>query len=164
MTVYHGSVVCVEAPLLAYSRHKLDFGRGFYITTMQTQAEKWAIRKSFVSDRPPIVSVYQFDTNGLDILTFNGYTLAWLDFVTRCRTEEYMNHSYDGIFGNIADDDVATLINDYLRLLRAGRITPAAKQFYLEQLQYSKPNDQYCIATQKGINALSFETCYNPEG
>jgi len=74
------------------------------------------------------------------------------------------SHNYDAIYGNIANDDVATVVNDYMRLLNMGRISQSGKQFYLEQLQYSKPNNQYCIATQKGISVLSFIESYLPEG
>jgi hypothetical protein len=71
---------------------------------------------------------------------------------------------YDAIYGNIANDDVATIVNHYIRLLRMGRISPNAKLFYLEQLQYSEPNNQYCIATQKGIDALKFKGSYKSGG
>lgn len=59
---------------------------------------------------------------------------------------------------------LATVVNDYIRLLKRGRISSAGKQFYLEQLQYSKPNNQYCIATQKGIAKLAFIKSYTLEG
>jgi len=63
-------------------------------------------------------------------------------------------------FGNIADDDVAAVVNDYISLLKKERISATGKAFFLEQLQYSKPNDQYCIATQKGIDATTFIKSY----
>jgi hypothetical protein len=50
--------------------------------------------------------------------------------------------------------------NDYIHLLRRGRIAPEDTQFYLRQIQYSEPNNQYCIATEKGISMLIFKESY----
>lgn len=40
MIVYHGSYCRVERPELTFSRKKLDFGKGFYITPIREQAER----------------------------------------------------------------------------------------------------------------------------
>lgn len=40
MIVYHGSDVIVEHPDVNHSYRDLDFGRGFYVTTVKEQAEK----------------------------------------------------------------------------------------------------------------------------
>jgi hypothetical protein len=100
-----------------------------------------------------------------NILTFDGYTEAWLDFVVRNRglKESAANGAYDVIFGNVADDDVAAVVSDYMRLLSKGRISPDGKRFFLEQLQFSKPNDQYCIATLNAIKTLKFVKSYELE-
>ena len=39
MLVYHGSTVKVTHPVAAACRPNLDFGRGFYVTTVKEQAE-----------------------------------------------------------------------------------------------------------------------------
>jgi len=44
MKLYHGSFTAVTAPSLSLSRDTTDFGKGFYTTTIQSQAEKWAAR------------------------------------------------------------------------------------------------------------------------
>ncbi len=44
MTVYHSSNVEIEKPDILHSRLKLDFGKGFYTTSLLFQAEKWAER------------------------------------------------------------------------------------------------------------------------
>jgi hypothetical protein len=44
MNLYHGSFTAVPAPDLSFSRDTTDFGKGFYTTTIQAQAEKWAMR------------------------------------------------------------------------------------------------------------------------
>ena len=160
MLVYHGSYMEIQKADLTYSRHNLDFGKGFYVTTMRKQADKWAVRKARMTNRTPVVSIYEFDIIDLHILTFDGYTVDWLDFVVKNRAADHGPHGYDAVYGNIADDDVAVIVNDYMRLLRLNRITENGKQFYLEQLQFSKPNNQYSVATQKGIDALMFIKSY----
>jgi hypothetical protein len=44
MKIYHGSLEAVEKPDISFSRTNTDFGRGFYTTTIKSQAEKWAMR------------------------------------------------------------------------------------------------------------------------
>jgi len=164
MIVYHGSYVEIVQPDISLGRFNLDFGKGYYVTTMQEQAEKWARRKGRMMSKSPVVSVYEFDDSDLDILVFNGYTEEWLDFVIKNRASTEVQHGYDAIFGNIADDDVAFVVNNYIRLLEQERISQSGKAFFIEQLQYSQPNNQYCIATQKGIRALKFLESYILEG
>ena len=45
MIVYHGSTEIIKYPDVVHSKKYLDFGRGFYITTFENQAKKWAVRK-----------------------------------------------------------------------------------------------------------------------
>ena len=156
MKVYHGSSRVIKQPTLEYGRFKLDFGKGFYVTTLPDQAEKWAARRAILDNKTPVVSVFEFEADNLNILYFDGYTAEWLDFVVMNRAGTVIPHKYDAIYGNIANDDVASVVNDYMRLLERGRINPGGKRFFLEQLQYSKPNNQYCIASLKGIEALRF--------
>ena len=43
MIVYHGSTEIIKNPDVVHSKKYLDFGRGFYITTFENQAKKWAV-------------------------------------------------------------------------------------------------------------------------
>ena len=43
--VYHGSYVKIDEPNLSFCRAGRDFGRGFYVTKIRSQAEQWAVRK-----------------------------------------------------------------------------------------------------------------------
>ena len=160
MLVYHGSTIEIQTPDIGRGRVNLDFGIGFYVTTLRTQAEKWARRRAKTMRNKPVVSVYEFTIDKLNILSFDGYTEDWLDFVVKNRAGILTSYPYDAIYGNIANDDVATIVNDYIRLIRRGRISSNGKSFYLEQLQYSEPNNQYCVATQNGIEALQFIKSY----
>lgn len=42
MKLFHGSNTVVDRPDVARSRDRLDFGRGFYLTSVKKQAELWA--------------------------------------------------------------------------------------------------------------------------
>ncbi|MBD5179710.1 MAG: DUF3990 domain-containing protein, partial [Bacteroidales bacterium] len=44
MLVYHSSDQCFREPDVVHSRDALDFGRGFYVTRLKEQAEKYAKR------------------------------------------------------------------------------------------------------------------------
>ena len=46
MIVYHGSTEIIKNPDVVHSKKYLDFGRGFYITTFENQAKKWAVAES----------------------------------------------------------------------------------------------------------------------
>ena len=46
MIVYHGSSAVVENPDVEHSFRPLDFGKGFYITSVREQAVRWAHRKA----------------------------------------------------------------------------------------------------------------------
>ena len=56
MRLYHASTLCIEKPDVVHSRDKLDFGRGFYLTTMREQAVRYAERftrrgkEAFIND------------------------------------------------------------------------------------------------------------------
>jgi len=121
-----------------------------------------------IQNAKPTVSVYEIDLDNPDLrlLAFDGYTEEWLDFVVGNRSQKkpMASNEYDVIFGNVADDDVAAVVDDYMRLLSKGRIDAEGKRFFLAQLQFSKPNDQYCIATPKAIAKLEFIRSYEAEG
>ncbi|WP_443740303.1 DUF3990 domain-containing protein [Treponema sp.] len=46
MILYHGSDCIVNKPDILHSNKRLDFGQGFYLTSVKEQAERWAKRKS----------------------------------------------------------------------------------------------------------------------
>lgn len=44
MRLYHASTVVIEKPDVQHSRDNLDFGRGFYLTSVREQAMRYAER------------------------------------------------------------------------------------------------------------------------
>ena len=91
MKVYHGSYVEIVEIDLDKSLINRDFGKGFYVTKLQKQAEYWANRKGRQHKTKGIVTEFQFPevaftSYGMNVLRFTDYTEQWLDFVVMNRT------------------------------------------------------------------------------
>ena len=116
MIVYHGSLDVIEKPDVKYSYKLLDFGKGFYVTTVKEQAVRWAKRKrNILKKEKAVVNIYEMceDLDGFKLKTFPDDLQEWLDFVCACRdgSEEYQR--YDIISGKVADDDVFRVVDMY---------------------------------------------------
>ena len=61
MRLYHGSNIAIDNINLAMCRPYKDFGQGFYLTDIEEQAEKMAIRVARIYGKKPIVNVYEID-------------------------------------------------------------------------------------------------------
>lgn len=157
MTLYHGSDQEVSMPLAKVGRKNLDFGRGFYVTRLETQALDWA---KVIAGRKgrrvvPVVSEYRFDRtgafrDGVRFKVFEAYDLEWLDYVVDCRKGKNVYKDYDIVEGGVANDNVIDTVEDYEK----GIIT--AEQA-LGQLKFKKVNHQMCFLKQSVIDKyLSF--------
>ena len=159
MIVYHGSSEKIEKPDVKFSKKYLDFGRGFYLTSFENQAKKWAIRKGMRQNKQGIVNIYELKDNWKDykVLSFEEENEKWLDFVCACRKGETLNKDYDIIVGNVANDDVFKTVDMYFRGLWD-------KKRVLEELRYYKMNDQICIVKQDVLEQiLEFKDSYEVE-
>lgn len=151
MILYHGSFVAVEKPDIDHSRLNVDFGKGFYVTPIYEQAEKWCLRFKR-RGRAGIVSSYVFDENAynkLKILTFDAYTEEWLDFILKCRSGQDVT-DYDLVIGGVANDRVFNTVE----LFFAGLINKAEA---ILRLQYEKPNLQMSFRTLNALTYLHFD-------
>ena len=113
MEVYHASTVVVDSPDTTHSRDFIDFGPGFYVTTLQDQAVKYGAR--FINrGKNAILNIYELadDLSKWKVITFKQYDEAWLDFVTECRQGRVVGN-YDVIIGGIANDKVFRTIDLY---------------------------------------------------
>lgn len=92
------------------------------------------------------LSTYEFDVNPDDwkILRFEAYDRNWLQFVAKCRAGED-NSDYDLVIGGIASDQVIRTIERYF----AGELS---EDEALGLLKYEKPNNQYCIRSQRMLD------------
>ena len=159
MIVYHGSSERIEKPDVKFSKKYLDFGKGFYVTTFENQAKKWALRKGMRLNKQGVVNIYELKDQWKDfrVLSFEKEDEQWLDFVCACRKGESLNMDYDIIIGNVADDDVFKTVDMYFRGLWD-------KKKVLEELRYYKMNDQICIVNQSVLEqVLIFQEAYEVE-
>lgn len=148
MICFHGSYCEIKEPSIQFSRDKLDFGKGFYVTPIEAQAINWGARFKRMG-KNSVVNTYEFGyeevlING-KVLTFHEYSLEWLEFIINCRNggDEYLK--YDVIAGGIADDKVFNTVELYLEGL-------ISKEETLGKLKYHKPNFQICIVNQDVID------------
>ena len=152
MILYHGSHVEVKKPDLAYSRNNLDFGKGFYTTPIQEQAEKWASRFQR-RGKKGIVSIYEIDETILDqisVLRFASYSEEWIDFILKCRRGQD-DTDYDIVIGGVANDKVFNTVELYNENL-------IDKAEAIKRLKYEKPNLQICFRNQTIMDEyLKFE-------
>lgn len=151
MILYHGSFVVVDKPDLAHSRPNVDFAKGFYVTPIYEQAEKWCGRFKR-RGKEGIVSRYVFDENAykvLKVLTFDAYTEDWLDFILNCRREQDVT-DYDLVIGGVANDRVFNTVE----LFFDGLIDKAEA---IKRLQYEKPNLQMAFRTERALSYLKFD-------
>ena len=146
MTVYHASNFIIESPDIYHSREFLDFGKGFYLTSLIEQAKKYAQRFLYQGDKA-YLNHYNLDENldnKFNIKEFGDYNEEWLDFVTLCRLGK-LSSKYDMITGGIADDKVFNTVDLYF----SGNIS---KEEALKRLKFIHPNHQICILNQELIN------------
>lgn len=63
ITLYHGSYIAVAQPQTLRGRRCLDFGQGFYLTNLRTQAERWAqiVTERKMRNGIPQLNIYEFD-------------------------------------------------------------------------------------------------------
>ena len=147
-TLFHGSYTEVASPLVKLGRAKVDFGQGFYLTMLQSQAEAWAktISERRKTGTQAVVSAFSLDMDGVKadnyrIKTFETYDLEWLEYVIDCRKGGNLQNQYDLVEGGVANDNVIDTVEDY----ENGIIT--AEQA-LGQLKYKAVNHQLCILNQ----------------
>ena len=149
MTVYHGGTEIVQYPRVDAGRLGLDFGRGFYVTKLQAQAEKWASRASRQRLEPAIINEYQFDDDYASgvfrSLRFESYDKNWLDFIVMCRNGFDPSLDYDYVEGGVADDRVIDTVEGYIN----GTIDA---EHALSELSRHQPNHQICILNQDLID------------
>ena len=145
MKLYHSSNISVERPDTAHSRDFLDFGKGFYLTTLHDQAVKYAQRFIRRQQKAWLNSYeFSFNPSKWKVLQFESYDKEWLDFVSICRAGEDVS-DYDIVIGGIANDKVIQTLDRYFE----GELSAEET---LGLLKYEKPNNQYCIRSQKMLD------------
>ncbi len=162
MLLFHGSNADIKAINLAMCRPYKDFGRGFYLTAIQVQANKMAERVSRIYGGEPVLNVFEIDDNfreynELSIKDFGTETSeAWARFVMNNRNRKFnmleskecnLDNKYDVVIGPIANDDMAVLFRQY----ENGIIT---FENMVRGLIYKETSNQYSFHTAKAVALL----------
>lgn len=150
MIVYHGSTEIVEKPDVRHSYRALDFGKGFYVTTVKEQAERWARRKAGILGKDSaIVNLYRMNdgTSGFQVKFFEEDLVEWIDFVCKCRDGEKDYQKYDLIFGNVANDKVFRVVDMYHTGIWE-------KERALKEIKVYPSYDQIAFINQRAIDRL----------
>lgn len=145
MKLYHGSIQIVEKPEIRISRFNKDFYFGFYCTSIEEQAIRWATR--FGSG---YINVYEYVENAnLKILRFEKMTDEWLDFIFACRSGKV--HDYDIVEGPMADDTIFNYVQSFID----GQIT---REAFWGLAKFKYPTHQICFNTEKALATLTFNS------
>lgn len=153
MKLYHGSLAVVKEPEIRAQSRTLDYGNGFYATTSQSQAERWAKRRMREHKvTVGYINVYEFDLKAMDVLktiSFHSPDEQWVDFVMANRMLVGFTHDYDIVYGPVANDNVYAAL-----ALFEGNII--GKQALIAELRAYKLVDQYLFHTKRSLQFLKF--------
>ncbi len=162
MKLYHGSNIVIDSINLAMCRPYKDFGKGFYLTDIEEQAEKMAIRVSRIYGGSPIVNVFEIQDNFKEIPNINTKdfglqtTEEWAKFVMNNRDRAFSDienvlcnkdNKYDIVIGPVADDNMALLFRQYENEV-------IDFETLLKGMIYKKTSSQYSFHTEKSIKLL----------
>jgi len=167
LKLYHGSNQEISTVDLSKCRPYKDFGKGFYLTTMQDQAIKMAKRVARIYGGCPIVNVYEFDESCLKgklaVRIFDKPDIDWAVFILNNRSRTFTdtdspesNHDnkYDLVIGPVANDDLALLFRQF----ESGLISV---ETLVEGMKYKKLTNQYSFHSEIAIAYLEKEGVIN---
>ena len=153
LVIYHGSNFAFDTIDLEKSHNRRDFGRGFYCTVLESQAEEWA-RRLYLRSHKGGRYVYRYlfrQTEDLKIKHFTALDQEWLEFIKENRTKGGIQHSYDVVVGPVADDNTMETVQLYLSgILKAEEA--------VERLRYNKVNNQVSFHTPLALEHLTLES------
>lgn len=152
MKLYHGSLDIVSEPRIVTPNRTLDYGRGFYTTTSYEQAEQWVRHRRDKHHTVGYVNVYEFAEplpENIKQLRFDSPTDEWVDFVMRNRTERGFEHSFDIVYGPVANDRVYAAFALYESNL-------LDKEGLIRELRTYELVDQFLFHTEQSLQHLTF--------
>ena len=148
--VYHGASQEVSSPLVHVGRENLDFGKGFYVTDIRSQAKIWAeVKSRYLMDAKGYINEYLFDFDNaikdFRYKKFEKYDRDWLHFIVDSRDGLKVWKGFDIIEGGVANDRVI----DTVEAFKAGQIS---EEKALIELSNHQPNNQICILKQEVVD------------
>ena len=153
MKLYHGTNVDFDVIDLTKSNKYKDFGQGFYLTDIHSQAEELAAKKSRLFGGYPVIQEYEFDESllsgaELKVLKFDKPSTEWAEFIFKNRNRDNnFTHDYDIVIGPIANDGVAYLVPSSQR-------PNLTIEELSDKLDFKKLNSQYFFGTNKSLKYL----------
>lgn len=152
--IYHGSLEKVTAPEIRQPNRTLDYGCGFYTTTSLEQATDWVTRHKKDKQRPicGYVNVYEVDLDAVraaNTLWFDSPTEEWVDFVYANRNDRNYRHSFDFVYGPVANDRVYAAFTLY----ESGLLE---KPDLIVELKAYTLIDQLLFHTPESLKAITF--------
>jgi hypothetical protein len=162
MLLHHGSNQEIMSINLNCCKPFKDFGRGFYLTTIEEQAEIMAKRNVRVYGGAPVVTSFKFDEtvlsgDDLSVKVFAEPDADWALFVLNNRNRDFTAHTdpnsnhdnkYDIVTGPVANDDIVLLFRKFVN----GHIELEA---LVKEMKYKKLSNQYSFHTERAVALLS---------
>lgn len=166
----HGTDHIIEVPDINTGNPHNDYGKGFYCTKVDEMAREWACKKN----KDGFVNIYDFDTDGLNILNLldgNHSVLNWIALLLKNRTfrlnseiaidakdyiiEHYSVEltGYDVVIGYRADDSYFQYAESFVSNTLPVRSLNQA-------LKLGKLGEQTVIISEKGFEQLKFTEAY----
>lgn len=161
MILYHGSNIMIKNIDLNKCRPYKDFGKGFYCTTIKSQAELMAKRVAAIYGGIPVVTEFCmldniFQDENLAINEFETPSKEWALFVLNNRNRNFVEfHSkecnydckYDMVVGPVADDALALLFRSFSNGL-------IDIDILVKDMKFKKFTNQYSFHSVKAIGYL----------
>lgn len=151
MRIFHGSLEIVSKPEIRKPNRTLDYGEGFYTTTDYDQAKDWITRHRR-NAKVGYVNVYEVDMDEIkkqNTLWFDNPSESWIDFVDNNRNTAGFTHSYDFVYGPVANDRVYACF----ALYESGVFD---KEDLIRELKVYDLVDQLLFHTEEALTYLHF--------
>lgn len=155
--LYHGSNCEFETFDFSRAKGFKDFGKGFYLTSSLSQAQKWAQNKSKVKSKAYIYcySVREIFEREWNILELLQYDTAWIDFITESRLAG-KETDFDIIYDRIADNQYRE-ISEVLARYNDREIDAQEAIGRIKWKSGSGVGDQYCFKNEQSLSLLKKE-------
>lgn len=169
----HGTDHIIEVPDIHIGNPHNDYGMGFYCTRIDEMACEWACKKN----TDGFVNIYDFDTEGLNILNLldgKHTVLNWIALLLQYRTfkldsevaidaRDYIIEHYaidlsgcDVVIGYRADDSYFQYAESFVSNTLPLRSLNKA-------LRLGKLGEQTVVISQKGFDRLKFVDAYSAD-
>lgn len=163
MILYHGSNVAIDKIDLGKCRPFKDFGRGFYLTSLEQQAVNMAKRTVRLQGSGlPTVTAFELDDNWrvaqLNVLYFDKPSREWAQFIVNNRDRMFSDiaspqcncmNQYDIVFGPVANDAIVASF----QLYQDGRIDIDE---LVKRFEYRELSNQFSFHTPQALELLTY--------